>query len=507
MIKDKMIKNKITKNKITNRTMIVLYIITIFYISAIVSTAASSEDTSCAHCHSREAQEYQKSVHYDKVSCADCHGGDIKINGTVSTDSMYKNFTGIPDISVCSKCHNDISELYKDSIHFKTERGATCVDCHSYHKILSYKDSKSVTYYENVPLLCSGCHENQTRMQAWYYGIETDRFDTYKKSYHYKAIILGSKEKGFATCPDCHENHNTKNENDPTSTIYPTNLVNTCEKSGCHSEQKALIYGGKVHEGQSINLYSIDIKKLVTYFYIVMILFELVFTLGLIYLDIYSKIDIRKRHTFTINQRIEHIIFFVTFILLAYTGFPLKFPDEWWSKWMIASVGGFDNRTLIHHISGLIMLGVGAYHIIYHVLLEKPRFDILFNPNDIRDIKQHIKYLLKKTNDHPKFGRYTWKQKFEYFGAGFGILIMGFTGMLMWNPFEAMKYFPIGFIQIANLFHTWEAVLASLAIFIGHLYDEHLGKFLNMSWLTGIISEKEMRHEHPAEYMDVVDIL
>lgn len=207
-----------------------------------------------------------------------------------------------------------------------------------------------------------------------------------------------------------------------------------------------------------------------------------------------------KFKRFTINQRIEHIIFFATFILLAYTGFPLKFPDEWWSRWMIASVGGFDNRTLIHHISGLIMLGVGAYHIIYHILLEKPRFDILFNPNDLKDIKQHIKYLIKDTNEHPKFGRYTWKQKFEYFGAGFGILIMGFTGMLMWNPFESMKYFPIGFIQMANLFHTWEAVLASLAIFIGHLYDEHLGKFPNMSWFTGVISEKEMMHEHPAEY-------
>jgi hypothetical protein len=59
-------------------------------------------------------------------------------------------------------------------------------------------------------------------------------------------------------------------------------------------------------------------------------------------------------------------------------------------------------------------------------------------------------------------------------------------------------------VQIANLFHTWEAVLASLAIFIGHFYDEHFGKFLNMSWLTGTISEEEMRHEHPVEYEDIM---
>jgi hypothetical protein len=138
-------------------------------------------------------------------------------------------------------------------------------------------------------------------MQAWYYGIETDRFDTYKNSYHYKAIKLGGtggKEKSFATCPDCHENHDTKNESDPSSAIYSANLVKTCEKVGCHSEQKALIYGGKVHEGQSVYLPStkIDLKSIVTYFYIVMIVFELCFTFGLIAMGIYSQVDIKKRH-------------------------------------------------------------------------------------------------------------------------------------------------------------------------------------------------------------------
>lgn len=207
-----------------------------------------------------------------------------------------------------------------------------------------------------------------------------------------------------------------------------------------------------------------------------------------------------KFKRFTLNQRIQHIIFFTTFILLAYTGFPLKFPDEWWSRWMIASVGGFDNRTLIHHFSGLLMIGVSVYHVIFHSILEKPRFDVLFNLKDIKDFWQQVLYSLKYSDKHPNFGRYTWKQKFEYFGAGFGAVVMGFTGILMWQPFEAMKYLPIGFIQIANLFHTWEAVLASLAVFIGHFYDEHFDKFFNSSWITGNIPEEEMKHEHPAEY-------
>lgn len=210
-----------------------------------------------------------------------------------------------------------------------------------------------------------------------------------------------------------------------------------------------------------------------------------------------------KFKRFTLNQRIQHIIFFTSFILLAYTGFPLKFPEEWWSRWMIESVGGFDNRTFIHHFSGLVMIGVSIYHAVYHIL-EKPRYDILFNLKDVEDFKQQVRYYLRYSDEHPKFGRYTWKQKFEYFGAGFGAVVMGFTGLLMWQPFEAMKYFPIGFVQIANLFHTWEAVLASIAIFIGHFYDEQFEKFPNLAWLTGNIPEEEMRHEHPLEYEEAM---
>ncbi len=282
------------------------------------SSAGAQEDISCFHCHSSEVEQFQESMHYEKISCIDCHGGDKTINGSlVSIDVMYKNFIGKPSrinmTELCSKCHAKTVELYKESVHWKgliggRDSAASCLDCHSSHNILSYKDPRSITYQDKVPQLCANCHENQTKMQAWYYGIATDRFDTYKTSYHYKAIILGGtggkvitdggveKQKSFATCPDCHENHNTKNESDPSSAIYPANLVKTCEKEGCHSEQKALIYGGKVHEGQSVHLLSIDMKSLVTYFYIAMIIFELCFSLGLIAIGIYSQFEVHKRH-------------------------------------------------------------------------------------------------------------------------------------------------------------------------------------------------------------------
>jgi len=293
------------------RKMIIILLFIFFIMNNLMMTSAKSEierDISCFHCHSTEVEQFQMSVHSTNISCIDCHGGDMTVKGSlVSIDAMSRNFTGIPSrtniTNLCSSCHSKTVDLYKDSIHWNKltsgrENAPSCLDCHGAHNILSYKDPRSVTYFEKVPQLCAYCHEDQTKMQAWYYGIETDRFDTYKNSYHYKAIKLGGKEKSFATCPDCHENHDTKNESDPGSAINSANLVNTCEKQGCHSAQKALIYGGKVHEGQSVYLPTtkIDLKALVTYFYIAMIIFELSFTFGLIAMGIYSQVDIKKRH-------------------------------------------------------------------------------------------------------------------------------------------------------------------------------------------------------------------
>lgn len=272
--------------------------------AAAAGAVEESGDVSCFHCHSRQVAEFTGSVHFDKnILCTGCHGGDVHISGTaVSTGSMNANFTGVPArtaiTGLCSRCHEKAAATYRESDHWhELERGvaiaATCTDCHGTHNIVPSTDRNSSANPENVPLLCAGCHENKTKMSAWYYGIETDRFDTYKRSYHYRALLSGGK--GLATCPDCHENHDTRNESDPHSAIYRANLPATCGKPGCHPGNSAEVYGGKVHEGQSVGFFFIDAKKLVTYFYMTMIVFELVFTLGLISLDISSKFKIKRR--------------------------------------------------------------------------------------------------------------------------------------------------------------------------------------------------------------------
>ena len=66
---------------------------------------------------------------------------------------------------------------------------------------------------------------------------------------------------------------------------------------------------------------------------------------------------------------------------------------------------------------------------------------------------------------------------------------------------------PPWFIQVCMIAHADEALLAALAIFIWHFYNVHLNPEhfpMNRTFLTGKISEAEMRAHHPLEYEEIL---
>ena len=77
---------------------------------------------------------------------------------------------------------------------------------------------------------------------------------------------------------------------------------------------------------------------------------------------------------------------------------------------------------------------------------------------------------------------------------------MTLTGIILWFDNTSMGYFTkLGF-DISRTIHFYEAVLASLAIVVWHFYFVIFNPDIypmNLSWLTGRMSEKEMLEEHP----------
>jgi cytochrome b subunit of formate dehydrogenase len=204
---------------------------------------------------------------------------------------------------------------------------------------------------------------------------------------------------------------------------------------------------------------------------------------------------------FDISQRIEHIVFLLSFTILGFTGLIQKFSANPISDSLISILGGIENVRLIHHINAIIMMIVSGYHVImlaYKVFVLRVRWTMMPLIEDIQHVFQDIAYFLGFRKHRAFYGRYNYAEKAEYLAVVWGTVIMGLTGFIMWNPISTTRILPGDVIPAAKAAHGGEAILAVLAIIIWHFYHVHI-KHLNKSMLTGKLTHKEMVHEHPGE--------
>ncbi|NUM81167.1 cytochrome B, partial [bacterium] len=80
------------------------------------------------------------------------------------------------------------------------------------------------------------------------------------------------------------------------------------------------------------------------------------------------------------------------------------------------------------------------------------------------------------------------------------------TGAIMWFENTSMGLFTKLGWDISRTIHFYEAILATLAIIVWHFYFVIFNPDMypmNLAWLTGKISEKEMLDEHALELDDI----
>jgi hypothetical protein len=79
---------------------------------------------------------------------------------------------------------------------------------------------------------------------------------------------------------------------------------------------------------------------------------------------------------------------------------------------------------------------------------------------------------------------------------------MGATGVILWFENTSIGLFTkLGF-DISRTVHFYEAILATLAILVWHFYFVIFNPDIypmNLAWLTGRVSEREMLDDHPLE--------
>ena len=82
------------------------------------------------------------------------------------------------------------------------------------------------------------------------------------------------------------------------------------------------------------------------------------------------------------------------------------------------------------------------------------------------------------------------------------------SGFFLWASNLSFRLFPLWVYDIFQIIHSYEAILAFLAIIIWHLYNVHLTPDvfpMSRVWLDGKISGHDLRMHHPLEYEAILE--
>ncbi|MCL5985802.1 MAG: hypothetical protein M1371_04460 [Actinobacteria bacterium] len=217
---------------------------------------------------------------------------------------------------------------------------------------------------------------------------------------------------------------------------------------------------------------------------------------------------------FSIFQRFIHFLMMVSFIGLVTTGMPLKFRNAFWAQPVANIFGGIRNAGRFHRAFAILMFVYVAFYIcflIYWIISRRGRItgpDSLFpRRKDVYDFVGNIRYFLGK-GPKPSFDRWTYWEKFDFWGEVWGFFVIGLTGLFLWFPEFFSRIFPGWVFNVAVIIHGYEALLASLFIFFVHFFNAHMRpeKFpIDPVMITGELTLEELKAERPFQYQRLVE--
>ncbi|MDH5298719.1 MAG: cytochrome b/b6 domain-containing protein [Desulfobulbaceae bacterium] len=221
---------------------------------------------------------------------------------------------------------------------------------------------------------------------------------------------------------------------------------------------------------------------------------------------------------FGIFPRVIHFLVIVSFLTLAVTGMALKFAAQPWAEQVAGLAGSFTVLGVLHRLCAVLTF---IYFCLNFVLLFRnwqrsgkslPGFmfdadsSLIPMANDGKELLQTYKWFFG-LGPQPRYGRWTYWEKFDYMAVFWGVAVIGTTGLCLWFPEEFTTVIPGYWINIATIIHSDEALLASGFIFTIHFFNTHLRpeKFpMDPVIFTGVMPLDELKHERPREYEALV---
>jgi len=194
---------------------------------------------------------------------------------------------------------------------------------------------------------------------------------------------------------------------------------------------------------------------------------------------------------------------------MSVTGLAWMYLETPWGKGVAGWFGGWENTLYIHRIAGLVLLAGFAGHILYILMrVDWKNFPkSLMGPEslvmqwvDVKGFFAHLGWIfgLSKT---PQFDRWGWWEKFDYWAVWWGFMIVGVTGLILYDPVLSADFMPGWMLNVMLWVHRVEAVMAMGHIFTIHFFVENFRPQtfpFNNTMFEGSMSLEEAREEHPA---------
>jgi cytochrome b subunit of formate dehydrogenase len=210
-------------------------------------------------------------------------------------------------------------------------------------------------------------------------------------------------------------------------------------------------------------------------------------------------------------DRILHGVLMASFLSLALTGLPLLFAQAPWAARMAGLFGGYGVTSYLHRTAAATLFACFTLHLtrVLHRLYVRKEMGLLWGPDslvpqpkDVVQMLQHMRWFLR-LGPRPRFDRYTYWEKFDYFAVFWGMAVIGTSGLMLWFPGLFARIVPGWVFNIALVVHGEEALLAMVFIFTVHFFNGHIRpeKFpMDTVIFTGRVSLEELEQDRPAEY-------
>ncbi|SIO38782.1 formate dehydrogenase subunit gamma [Paraburkholderia phenazinium] len=196
---------------------------------------------------------------------------------------------------------------------------------------------------------------------------------------------------------------------------------------------------------------------------------------------------------YTANERTNHWIMAITFVLLALSGLALFHPSMFW---LTALFGGGQWTRILHPFVGVVMfvsffiLAVRFWH---HNYLDR---------DDVQWLRQIDDVLANREEKLPEIGRYNAGQKLLFFTMVLCLLLLLCSGVVIWRRYFSV-YFPVSVIRFAVVVHAAAAFVLIVGIVV-HVYAALWIKGSIGAMVRGTVTLGWARKHHPKWFREGV---